>query len=348
MASKKTEATELALAFGLLGIQNPTRISPDERRKLFEGTLQANVFTYFLDSFSGQYHDICQVMLNVGLRIRNNHSHIKNYNSLRLMGKEQIYITTSLSKDIQIGPLAISSKASSNVVVNLSPYNLLIALPSGKVPATRSLNWYIIAAKGPFQNYYDKWRKLCFPNQPEDIETFFNQTTQKERKKLVKRKKNLSQREITVLEKTYEDFCHQVAEASAECFRSNLNNSLKSRSSQAVMIQIAKTFFRMDSSPYILAGQDHNKPIALEIPDINTWRRNWEISEIITFPDLEAGQPKVYFRVNLVDRQTTSIHPFNFHTEIRWSHGKLCGNPEGKLYKDFAWKDLPFVENIFD
>lgn len=347
MASKKTEATELALAFGLLGINNPIKMSQDERRRFFEGTLTESVYTEFLDSYSGRYRSVCQEMLKVGLRIRQNHPHIKNYDSLQWMGKEQIYITTSLSKDIQIGPLAVSSKASSNVVVNLSPYNLLMALPSGEVQATRSPNWYIVAAQDAFQTYYEKWRKFCFPKQPKDIRTFFKQTTQKERKALVKRSKNLSPEETAHLEEAYTDFCHEVAIASAECFTSNLSKSLNSSRSQAVLVRIAKTFFRMNSSPYILAGQDHNQPIALEIPDINSWRRNWEISKIETAPDLEAGQPKVYFNLNLLNKQTQSIYQLVFHTEIRWSHGKLCGNPEGKLYKDFLWKDLPFVHDIF-
>lgn len=36
----------------------------------------------------------------------------------------------------------------------------------------------------------------------------------------------------------------------------------------------------------------------------------------------------------------------HYPAEIRWPHGKFCGNPEGKLYKDFKWVDVPFFKRI--
>jgi len=93
-------------------------------------------------------------------------------------------------------------------------------------------------------------------------------------------------------------------------------------------------------------GVDRGKDIALSFPDANTWNQNWEFVSIEAMPDLSAGQSVVKFFLKIKNKKNKEMYSFNFHAEIRWSHGKFCGNPEGKLYKDFAWGDLPFVKDL--
>ena len=58
------------------------------------------------------------------------------------------------------------------------------------------------------------------------------------------------------------------------------------------------------------------------------------------------GQPIVFIDITLRDTETSVLHTFSFRLEICWSHGKFWGAPEGKLYKDFLYVDLPWV-NVF-
>jgi len=346
MASKKTEATELALAFGLLGIEDPEDVKSQQLEILFEGTLTPEKYFDFIDSYEHTYNQICGRMISVGLQVRNSHPYVKNYSSLKWIGEQQLYITTSLSKDLQIGPIAVSAKASSDVVANLSPYNLLIALPSGQTTSSKSQNWFLSVAENELQSLYEKYQQFCFPDQPNNVESFFNQTTQDERKNLVRKANLLDEEKSRALTYSYLRLCHKTASQSASLFNQNLNAAIRTNRARGVKIGIIKTFFRLNTSPYILAGVDRGADIALNIPDSNSWNKTWEFISVEAYPDTNAGQAIVKFLAKIRNREMKTNHEFHFHAEIRWSHGKLCGNPEGKLYKDFDWVELPFIENL--
>jgi len=121
---------------------------------------------------------------------------------------------------------------------------------------------------------------------------------------------------------------------------------MRGNSSQRIRVELVKAFFRISDSEYVLAGIDRGEKIALSFSNISSLISDFELVEIIAEPDLNAGQAVVRFVVTINSRKTNEIVNMPFHVELRWSHGKLCGNPEGKLYKDFAWKILPFVNNL--
>lgn len=346
LASKKTEATEISLGFGLIGIDNPNKVKDEQINNLFNQTLSIQKFREFLDSFNGKYNDVCKDMVAVGLMIRENHSYIATNTSIKWIGPENVMIATSLSKDLQIGPVAISAKARSDVVSNNSPYNLLIACPSGSAILSRSENWFLYIAQDEFQDYYSLFRNYCFPEYDEKIEDFLKNTSQNERKSLVRKIKDISRLHSDEIQYKYLDMCHAVADRSANIFNEYYQKSDDSKSSKFVKMDIIKNFFRLDSSGYILAGIDKGEKIGLQFPDSNTWFKQYELLDVIANPDLQAGQAVVNITLKFKEKPDKEEFIFPFHVQIRWSHGKLCGNPEGKLYKNFAWKDLPFVNNL--
>ena len=347
MASHKTEATELSLAFGLLGINDPLSIDASEIDYLFEGTLSKRKFEEYKNDFLSDINSLCRKMVSVGVEVRRNHQHIKNYSTLKWTGPSNIFITTALAKDIEIGVIAVSAKAKSDVVSNNSPFNLIEAYPSSTVSLQeRSPNWYLEVSREEFQEYYSIFRDLCFPEQPETVEMFLKSTTTKERKALVKNANFLDDENKRILKEAYLKMCHSVAEESSLRFNENLKAALCGRSSQRVRIELVKAFFRLGDSEYILAGIDRGEDTALIFPSITSFNSEYELINLIAEPDLIAGQAVVNFKVRIRDRKTKGLLELLFHVEIRWSHGKLCGNPEGKLYKDFAWRDLPFVKNL--
>ena len=62
MASIKTEATELAVAFGLLGV-DPTVAEFSEVAARFEGTLTQEKFDIFKRACTGRYRDLCRLYI---------------------------------------------------------------------------------------------------------------------------------------------------------------------------------------------------------------------------------------------------------------------------------------------
>jgi len=139
--------------------------------------------------------------------------------------------------------------------------------------------------------------------------------------------------------------CHKVAKASADEFNNNLA-SLRLNVRSAVFESIVKQFFRINTVPYILAGLDVGREFAVKIPDLTFWKSQWRLLNVKADPDLSRGQSFVYIQLEFGNKTTRERHIFIFHIEIRWSHGKFCGNPEGKLYKEFNWSSVPFYSLI--
>jgi len=115
----------------------------------------------------------------------------------------------------------------------------------------------------------------------------------------------------------------------------------------AVLDELLRRFLRLDSSHYVLCGLDRGVPFAYLIPSITDWKRHAELAEVSVEPDLEAQQSKVRFNLSLRVRRGDGRVQVPFHAEIRWSHGRFCGNPEAKLYRDFNdWSVVPGIVRI--
>ena len=77
---------------------------------------------------------------------------------------------------------------------------------------------------------------------------------------------------------------------------------------------------------------------------LTTWRNKYLIKKIEA-KALVAGQPEVLINFEFIEIATRKEFSYGIKCEVRWSHGKFCGNPESKLYKYNHWKyeDLPWV-----
>jgi hypothetical protein len=157
--------------------------------------------------------------------------------------------------------------------------------------------------------------------------------------------KEFSNKDAQEFIKRYVAMCHNVAIKSSQIFDRHLTKSLKSRTRNAVLESIAKIFFRMNAVEYILCGIDGKNDFSVIIPDLTGWKRMWEITKILSEPDLNRKQSVVNFIVECTRKSDKSKSRMNFHTEIRWSHGRFS-SVEGKLYKDFYCRDVPFFERI--
>jgi hypothetical protein len=51
---------------------------------------------------------------------------------------------------------------------------------------------------------------------------------------------------------------------------------------------------------------------------------------------------------DFLDKKNQKKFSRKIRSEVRWSHGKFCGNPEGKLYKHDSWSysDLPWAMSV--
>jgi hypothetical protein len=344
MATRKTEATELAVGFGILGV-NPL----DQK---------INVTNLFIDSLSDQkWHDfqeeyerdkkLYKKFFELGLHLRE--LRFKSVGQLVWAGPQQQAATASGAKDLFIPSLnmPISIKNDSNVVLNASPHNLFRSLPQGKAFASRAEHWFLEKDPEGYQKLYDFGRSLFPKELPRDATEFEAIISRAERDEfqefVTKGLIGLNAKEFEAL---YIEMCGNVARSSALEFNNHLA-ILPSNEHPAVHETVIRQFFRLDAVQYLLVGLDNRKVFAVQIPDLTSWKGQWRVENITAIPDLGRGQSVVKITVTTTDKnRRTIIYDFGFHIEIRWSHGKFCGNPEGKLYKSFTWTSVPFFDSL--
>jgi hypothetical protein len=85
----------------------------------------------------------------------------------------------------------------------------------------------------------------------------------------------------------------------------------------------------------------------VEVVDLENWEENFEIVGV-TAEALTRGQPEVLLSFDFLDKKNQKKFSRKIRSEVRWSHGKFCGNPEGKLYKHDSWSysDLPWAMSV--
>jgi hypothetical protein len=345
MPTPKTEASELSVAFGILGYENPTSFQTDTIREKFEESLYYDRYLSFVNEFK-RTPEMYSRLIRAGLRLRENYLLLAKIEKLKWVGPEQQAATTSAAIDLRAANIPISVKNDSNVVLNPSPDNLFISLPSGRIPTSHTENWYHETAPRDIENLYQFAKEHTGLPLDTDFITFDKNATRGERKAIQQAIKQFDPITLADFTELYLAMCHKVAEESANIFNLNFRETLQSRTRSAVLESIMSRFFRLDAISYILTGIDRGEIFACEIPDLTSWKSKWKVLRVHASPDLQRRQSVVKIDVVVQEKLSRSQHQFQFHSEVRWSHGKFCGNPEAKLYKDFAWTDVPFFSPI--
>ncbi|HQF63555.1 MAG TPA: hypothetical protein PLT26_13725 [Anaerolineaceae bacterium] len=345
MPTAKTECTELSVGFGLLGV-DPKTISAEQAATLFSNSLSATKLSNYLVEYENQPRLYAQ-FIDIGRRLRSDYPLFRNLSALTWTGPQQQAATTSASRDLLAANVPISVKNESNVVLNPSPYNIFITIPSGSMPASHAENWYAKTDPQGIQELYAFVQNRSHLALPPTVDEFERTIARDDRDALQDFIKTLKGEAKTEFTRRYRQMCLNVSSASAKLFNSNFEAALASNIRSSVLENIIKQFYRVNAVPYILVGLDKHHPFALRIPDITEWKQKWKIAALTASPDLTRGQSVVDICMTIEERPSKNRQLMRFHVEIRWSHGKFCGNPEGKLYKKFPWSTVPFFENLF-
>jgi hypothetical protein len=345
VATIKTKTSEVSLAFGLLNISDFDNLTASDIDNLFEGTLSFEDFRRIVTEYQ-QVNGMYRRLYSVGERLKENFPLFEHLKRVRWLGPEQQAATTQAAIDLLAANTPISVKNESNVVANPSPHNLFNSIPRGTVPSKREQNWYQSVDPSGIQDLFSFIKYYAQTNLPNDFAEFDRTATNTIRKSLQRAIHNLERTGKMEFQRRYINLCHTVAQHSADLFTRNLNESLQSTLKNAVLENIVGKFFRISDGSYVLAGIDSGEEFACAIPDRTSWKRSWLIKGIIAAPDLQRRQSVVLFHITIENKLTHVTYDFRFHSEIRWSHGKFCGNPEGKLYKNFAWTQVPFFQTI--
>src|SRR5690606_36253259 len=104
--------------------------------------------------------------------------------------------------------------------------------------------------------------------------------------------------------------------------------------------QMLFRMLRVAGGPYWLLGTKGARPVQLAITDTRSWRERFTLKRF-RVSAAQVGQPQVDWRATVVDALDGRARSIEGCCEIRWSHGKLQGNPECKVQVTTPLADLP-------
>jgi hypothetical protein len=243
--------------------------------------------------------------------------------------------TSDIPRDLTVdGVWFIQAKYDSTCVLNTSPGALVDELLADHTIESR-MSWFEEVALDKLQAYYAQTRAyLPLTDLPSDVRDL-----DKEHKAVLKR--SMRERKASAAEKrAYAELCQAVSIETTLRWRHRLD--------AATLPQRTQMLFRMlriAGGPYWLLGTKAQAPVQLRVADTRGWRERYELKRF-TVVDAHAGQPQVDWRAEILDRAANERRAVDGYCEIRWSHGKLQGNPECKVQVTTPLENIPGYEHM--
>ena len=102
---------------------------------------------------------------------------------------------------------------------------------------------------------------------------------------------------------------------------------------------------RISSVDYFFLGVQRGKAQRLKLLNSADWHRMFTVTRFSAEPGADSLQPQVQWRAEIETKGSpTKQLAVEGDVEVRWSHGKFCGNPEAKVYLDTPIEDVPGYE----
>lgn len=341
MATAKTRLTELGTAVGLVHEHGgdllgslTTTVMPGIDRATWLPTVQAAA------EAGGATRDLLLRAIDNGRAFRRLVLRGRAPWRVEWSGGVKSPWTSDIPRDLTVDDVwFIQAKFDSTCVLNTSPAAMVDSLLADDGVAQRR-SWYDDVARPELQAYYDVVRTrfvehrhgaLASPDEalPADVRDL----RAAHRDAL---KGFLRTNEATAAEHdAYQRLVRAVSIETALRWEHRLRASTAAQRTQMLFRML-----RIAGGPYWVLGAKGAAPVRLAVTDTRTWRDRFELKGFEVTPG-RAGQPQVDWRADVRDRATGARYPVEGICEIRWSHGKLSGNPECKVQVATPLHDLP-------
>lgn len=220
----------------------------------------------------------------------------------------------------------VSCKYLSRVVGNVAPSRLFDGLLRVRMPSERT-SWFEAVAP-------DEYRALIRASCAHAGLTPVDRVRQLDEAELFRLGESIKgSRWPAACQPAWMDLVGAVSERTAERWSAAL------RTADDRVRQLWR-LLRIGPVPYYVLGVGAGGPIRLRVLTSWDWTRRYGLEAF----DVEAGgsgQPVVRWTAAVRDRERGVVIDVRGHVEVRWSHGRLRGVPEAKIYLDTPHGEVP-------
>jgi hypothetical protein len=335
MATDKTKLTELATAVGLF--YEPSQGWPEGLEQLEVPGIDADTWKPIIlpaTAVAGPNRELLLRALANGRSFRQHVLRGRRPDRIEWSGGGKAVWTSDIPRDLTVdGVWFVQAKYDSTCVLNTAPGILFDDLLVDDEAGTRP-SWFEEVALRDLQAYYRAVRAETEDDLPSDVRDLGPH-----HRAVLKR--SLRARPSTPPEDaTYLELCRAVSIETVRRWRLRLRASTLPQRTQMLFRML-----RIAGGPYWLLGTKGHQPVQLRVTDTRTWRERFSLKGF-TVVDAHAGQPQVNWRAEIADRDSDGRHHVEGYCEIRWSHGKLQGNPECKVQVTTPLAELPGYETM--
>ncbi|MCP4436379.1 MAG: hypothetical protein GY812_12915 [Actinomycetia bacterium] len=333
MASLRTEITEIVTGLGTLGDDDPQAAlagakAPPELRNVDDGTWDRLRGAFADRNHEGEFlaaFNNGRALLRATDGLRDRHPV-----AIEWKGSHRDPADHAVPADLRIDHVyLVSCKYASKVLHNASPSALFDRCLTGAA-GQRSGDWFAEVAPAEHQAHYQAVRRLVeggeqLPERVGDLDT-------------VQRRQLAQAREVTSPDTAiaYAELAEVVSRVSAQRWNSALGTDRERRS-------MLWRLLRLSATPYFVLGTGRGESLRLRVATPWDWNQAWQLDDFEIGPQA-AGQPQVTWSAAMSARddsgQGGSVEVVG-HVEIRWSHGRLGGSPEAKVYLDTPHRQVP-------
>jgi hypothetical protein len=336
MATEKTKLTEVGTAVGLM--YDPGQAWPAGLAEVVVPGIPTEVWQPIVlpaTEVGSPHKDLLLHALANGHAFRTKVLGGRLPDRIEWTGAARSVWTSDVPRDLTVeGVWFIQAKYDSHCVLNTSPGAVVDDLLVDHAIGTRT-SWFEEVAADALQDYYAQVRARTAEPLPDDVRDL-GRDHRAVIKPLLKAERHASDREA----EAYLELARTASVETARRWQRQIN--------AATLPQRTQMLFRMlriAGGPYWLLGTKGKNPVQLRVTDTRTWRERFELKRF-TAVDAHAGQPQVNWRAEVHDRSTADRRTVEGYCEIRWSHGKLQGNPECKVQVTTPLEQIPGYDHI--
>jgi hypothetical protein len=335
MATDKTRLTELATAVGL--VYEPSVADPLRLRDLVVPGIDAEIWQPAVlpaTEVGSPSRELLLRALDNGRAFRHTVLRGRRPDHVDWVGGSRAVWTSDIPRDLTVdGVWFIQAKYDSTCVLNTSPGSLVDDLLADHSPEARH-SWFEEVALDQLQGFYRQVRSAVgvqLPGDPtgrgagplpEDVRDL-DKAGRAQLKAWMRAPAASPASSSAAQDAAYAELCRAVSLETTLRWRHRLHASTLPQRTQMLFRML-----RIAGGPYWLLGTKGHEPLRLRVADTRAWRERFELKRFDVL-DAHAGQPQVNWRAEIRDGQDR--HLVEGYCEIRWSHGKLQGNPECKV-----------------